>query len=56
MADNANSTSKNKDLPPAVLRCKCDHAFQDEKYGKGMRFHNGNRKGKHTCTVCGDKK
>lgn len=48
--------SSNKDLQPAVLKCQCAHEYQDEKYGKGMRFHNGNRKKQYTCTVCGTKK
>ena len=38
-----------------VLPCNCTHAYQDEKYGRGLRLHN--RATKETdlwrCTVCG---
>lgn len=37
-----------------ILRCSCSHAFQDAKYGSGMRVHNSSLKGKAwRCTVCG---
>lgn len=40
-----------------VQPCKCEHQFQDERYGKGMRLHNISKDGeKATCTVCGEKK
>jgi len=36
---------------------KCDgckpHAFQDEKYGKGVRVYTGRAGTKKRCTVCG---
>jgi len=43
-----------------LAKCKCKHAFQDEKYGLGMRVHtiadkqstSGQKKGR--CTVCGE--
>lgn len=38
-----------------VLKCTCEHEFQDRIYGKFRRVHN---LGKifAFCTVCGDKK
>lgn len=40
--------------------CKCDHPYQDAKYGKGKRLHNRVDKSanptKWRCTVCGDVK
>lgn len=44
-----------------ITQCQCAHAFQDERYGKGNRVHNGMKKdgtGKcgHRCTVCGREK
>lgn len=44
-----------------ILPCKCQHAYQDKKYGRGMRVHNL-AKSKNltklawTCTICGIKK
>jgi len=36
-----------------VLRCKCKHEFQDERYGRGLRLHNAKVDGKkYVCTVC----
>lgn len=40
-----------------ILKCKCEHKFQDHKYGKGMRVHNATAKGtkenpSYRCTVC----
>lgn len=46
----------------AIIACKCQHVFQDERYGKGNRVHNKTLKYKGTsdpgwrCTVCGDTK
>ena len=36
-----------------TIKCKCDHKFQDEKYGKGMRVHNKMKTQGYRCTVCG---
>ncbi len=41
-----------------IRPCNCEHEYQDEKYGKGMRVHNqaggrGLGQVKWTCTVCG---
>lgn len=39
-----------------VLRCKCEHTFQDSNYGTKQRLHNLSQDGKKaTCTVCGNK-
>ena len=34
---------------------KCVSAYQDQRYGKGMRAHTTDKNGKHHCTVCGGK-
>ena len=34
-----------------VLACHCRSEWQDKKYGKGKRLHNGTTKG-YRCTVC----
>jgi hypothetical protein len=36
----------------AILKCTCQHEFQDQQYGKGMRAHNINSTGEAYCTVC----
>ena len=41
----------------AIVHCKCDHEFQDRKYGKGKRVANATQKGNDNnvevrCTVC----
>lgn len=42
-----------------VLLCGCASAFQDSRYGKGMRVHNRTKQNKKEiermwrCTVCG---
>lgn len=35
-----------------IMKCNCEHEFQDEVYGKGMRVHNVSPSGKAACTVC----
>jgi len=42
----------------AIKKCNCESAFQDKKYGKGMRVHNKYIKegGGYRCTVCGSQK
>ena len=44
-----------------ILPCKCAHAYQDARYGAGLRVHNHARKvhsgaGGWRCSVCGDVK
>lgn len=34
-----------------VMPCGCSHSYQDQKYGRQMRFHNP-FKGGFRCTVC----
>ncbi len=36
----------------AIKKCSCEHEFQDERYGKGLRVHNLKKEGKPVCTVC----
>jgi len=36
-----------------LLGCNCQHAFQDERYGRGIRVHNAAKEGNCRCTVCG---
>lgn len=55
--DTAIKTSRNTTV---VLKCTCEHEYQDERYGNRMRLHN--RTGKDAsskswrCTVCGSVK
>lgn len=37
-----------------VRKCKCQHEWQDQKYGLGMRVFNPGLKDLK-CTVCGNK-
>ena len=42
----------------AIKKCNCEHKYQDEKYGKGMRVMNElkSKQGvpqEYRCTVCG---
>jgi len=40
-----------------LIKCECQHQYQDEKYGKAVRVHNESKDGKkNTCTVCGKTK
>jgi len=44
-----------------IIKCNCEHEYQDEKYGKYYRLHNetgGRDRSKKgwRCTVCGDEK
>ena len=53
MATKPGSVSVGKDNTK-ILRCNCNHKFQDEKYGAQMRVHNFAAKDKNwRCTVCG---
>ena len=40
------------------ITCKCQHTFQDKKYGSGVRLHNkmASTKANWRCSVCGDLK
>ncbi len=36
-----------------IVKCTCEHSFQDSEYGAKNRVANANEKGdKATCTVC----
>ena len=42
----------------SIKPCNCSHAYQDLKYGHGMRVHNARKPSKtggpsESCTVCG---
>lgn len=38
-----------------IIKCKCENAFQDKKYGKKMRVQNKtNDENKYRCTVCNE--
>jgi hypothetical protein len=40
-----------------VLPCTCNHPWQDEQYGIGMRVHNYSKKHEfYRCTVCRNEK
>lgn len=41
-----------------IIKCSCEHKYQDEKYGLGMRVHNQihtlpTMSDQFRCTVCG---
>lgn len=40
-----------------IVKCDCEHVYQDKKYGRGNRVANKCNIGlggeKHRCTVCG---
>jgi hypothetical protein len=36
-----------------ILLCDCNHAFQDERYGRKLRVHNKTQGLQARCTVCG---
>lgn len=35
-----------------IMKCNCEHPYQDSVYGIGMRVHNVSRTGRASCTVC----
>jgi len=38
-----------------IIKCRCNHEFQDKRYGKGNRIHNQTTKSNgriYRCTVC----
>lgn len=39
-----------------ILKCTCQHDYQDKRYGKGKRVHNRKADGTWTCTVCRSEK
>jgi hypothetical protein len=41
----------------AIIKCKCEHEYQDAKYGAGLRVHHyapsaNSKNGGWRCTVC----
>ena len=43
-------------MPAIKVSCTCNHAFQDNAYGKGVRIANEAKapdgRTRHRCTVC----
>lgn len=42
-----------------IIKCTCEHEYQDKRYGKKKRVHNEAKDGNDvawTCTVCDKKK
>ena len=40
-----------------IIACTCAHPYQDERYGKNRRYHNGMKAtGDYRCSVCGNVK
>ena len=40
-----------------ILKCKCHHRYQDNKYGRGNRVFNAMLKeNRYRCSVCGEEK
>ena len=38
-----------------IMKCECQHQYQDHKYGKNQRVHNQKispNMNEYTCTVC----
>lgn len=35
-----------------ILKCTCEHEFQDQLYGPHMRVHNVTKEGNAACVVC----
>lgn len=36
-----------------IIKCSCEHEFQDKIYGRGNRVSTPMRNGQLRCTVCG---
>lgn len=49
--------SVDRKATTAIVKCSCEHSYQDEKYGRGNRVANlrcGEKaKNEGICTVCG---
>ena len=35
-----------------ILKCDCQHEYQEKKYGKDNRVHTPMKNGNYRCTVC----
>ena len=46
------SKGEKKPMGCVIVRCKCKNAYQDERYGKGLRVKNRMSKGMVRCTSC----
>jgi len=51
------ATGRPKNAPPIPKYCGCKDglaaAYQDIRYGKGMRLHNPGKDTGYKCTCCG---
>ena len=60
MAGDRQAQKESRSI--AIKKCTCANAYQDKKYGKGLRVHNRTKQKdeKHLqgwrCTVCKDVK
>jgi len=41
-------------MPSVIMTCRCEHEWQDKKYGHKQRVFNLCKGGKARCTVCGN--
>lgn len=56
-----NADAKKDNMGESIIKaCLCEHDFQDQQNGRGMRVFNpigknekGTSSGTHRCTVCG---
>lgn len=44
-----------------ILQCKCEHPYQDKRYGEGMRVFNyapakGQKPNRYRCSICGQER
>lgn len=50
----AKAISNSGKANTKILQCKCEHPWQNKRYGKGMRVMNRMAADKgYRCTVCG---
>lgn len=51
-----NTVQERPTATTRIIKCTCEHEYQDERYGKKMRLHNKIGKGTciegWRCTVC----
>ncbi len=48
----AKSVSTKGKTGTTKLKCSCKNSYMDEKYGNGIRVHNGTKGDKWRCVVC----
>jgi len=52
MSEKSKAKNKGEVLAIRVLPCTCQYPYQDQKLGKGKRWHNPCKDGRWRCTVC----